>query len=309
MIVNVLPRHTQAPDFLGRAGYKKDPTVKIFLAGATGAVGRRLVPRLIAAGHTVVAMTRSPAKAAQLRAGGLTAVVLDVYERKGVASVLDRERPDAVMHQLTDLTARDFSANRRLRIEGTRNLVDAARAVGVRRIVAQSLASAYAPGPGAAREEEPLDRLAPPPRGSMVAGVMALEEAARELPEAVILRYGFFYGPGTWYTRGGWAEQQLYRGELKAGPGLISFVHVEDAAAAALLALSWPAGTVNVVDDEPAPMATWLTEFAKAVSAPLPPMTPDAAPHERGASNAKARRLGWTPQYPTWREGFVLGLG
>ena len=254
-------------------------------------------------------MTRSSAKAAQLQAGGVPALVLDVYDRKGMAGALMRERPEVVMHQLTDLAARDFAANSRLRIEGTRNLVDAARAAGVRRIIVQSLASAYAPGAGPACEDEPLDRQAPPPRGNMVAGVAALEEAAAELPEGVILRYGFFYGPGTWYTRGGWAEQQLCRGDLKAGPGVASFVHLDDAAEAAVLALRWPAGPVNVVDDEPAPMAVWLTAFAKAVGAPLPPVIAEAASPERGASNAKARRLGWNPHYPTWRDGFVLGLG
>jgi nucleoside-diphosphate-sugar epimerase len=283
--------------------------VKVFLAGATGAIGRRLLPRLMSAGHAVVATTRSPIKAGQLQAVGVRTVVLDVFDREGLALALERERPDVVMHQLTDLAGRDFQANSRLRIEGTRNLVDAARSAGVRHMIAQSLASAYAPGAGPAREGEPLDLRAPPPRGSMVAGVAALESAVAEMPVGVILRYGFFYGPGTWNARGGWAEQQLYRGELKAGRGVASFVHVDDAAEAAMQALHWPAGAVNIVDDEPAPLADWFAALAAALSAPLPMVTDDAKPHERGASNARARQvLGWTPRYPTWREGFVLGL-
>jgi nucleoside-diphosphate-sugar epimerase len=283
--------------------------MKIFLAGATGAIGRRLLPRLRAAGHSILAMTRSPVRAGQLQSLGVRAVVLDAFDRDGLAQALERERPEVVMHQLTDLTARDFQANNRLRIEGTRNLVDAARAAGVKRMVAQSLASAYAPGAGPAREDEPLDLQAPPPRGRMVEGVAALERAVAEMPVGVILRYGFIYGPGTWYARGGWAERQMYRGELKVGRGVASFVHVEDAAEAAMLALQWPAGPVNIVDDEPASMAAWLTALATALSTPLPQVADDPAPRERGASNAKARRdLGWTPRYPTWREGFVLGL-
>lgn len=283
--------------------------MKIFLAGATGAIGRRLLPRLMSAGHSVAAMTRSPIKAGQLQAVGVRAVVLDAFDREGLALTLERERPEVVMHQLTDLSARDFQANSRLRIAGTRNLVDAARAAGVKRMIAQSLASAYAPGVGPAREDEPLDLQTPPPRGRMVEGVAALERAVAEMPLGVILRYGFLYGPGTWYARGGWAEQQMYRGELKAGRGVASFVHVDDAAEAAMLALQWAAGPVNIVDDEPAPMAAWLTALAGALSTPLPQVAGDAEPHERGASNAKARRdLGWAPRYPTWREGFVLGL-
>ncbi len=254
-------------------------------------------------------MTRSTTKAGQLQAVGARAIVLDAFDGAGLRTAMQQEGPEAVVHQLTDLGGRDFSANTRLRIEGTRNLVEAARAAGVRRMVAQSLASAYAPGPGPAGEDEPLDLQAAMPRRRMVEGVAALERAVAEMPEGVILRYGYFYGPGTWYARGGWAEQQLYRGELKAGRGVASFVHVDDAAEAALLALQWPAGPVNIVDDEPATMADWVSALAQALSAPLPRITADAEAHERGATNTRARRtLGWEPRFPTWREGFVLGL-
>lgn len=283
--------------------------MKILLAGATGAVGRKLLPQLLQAGHQVVATTRSPARAARLIAAGAQGVVLDVFNRHDTAALLTRERPDVVIDQLTDLAGRDFDANTRLRVEGTRNLVDATKAAGVGRFIVQSVAWAYAPGTGPAKEEEPLDVGAPLPRRRFIEGVVALERAAAEIPESVILRYGFLYGPGTWYARDAWAEQQMYRGELKAGRGVASFVHVDDAAEAAMLALQWPAGPVNIVDDEPAPMAVWLTALAEALSTPLPAVTAAAEPHERGASNAKARQVfKWTPRYPTWRKGFVLGL-
>lgn len=283
--------------------------MKILLAVATGAIGRRLLPRLVAAGHTVVAMTRSPASARQLEAARVHAIVVDAFDREAVLNAVRREQPEAVIHQLTDLAGRDFEANARLRIEGTRNLVDAAREAGIRRMVAQSIAWMYAAGAGPATEEEPLDLAAEGARGRTVEGVAALERAAGELPESVILRYGTLYGQGTWYGRGGLVEKQLYRGELKAGGGLVSSIHVDDAAEAACAALVWPPGPVNVVDDEPAPMSAWLTAFARALSAPLPTVVADGAAYERGAANARARLLGWVPRYPSWRQGFVLGLG
>lgn len=283
--------------------------MKVFLAGATGVIGRKLLPQLLAAGHQVVAMTRSSASAARLQVAGARAIILDVFDRTGVGEALQCERPDAVMHQLTDLASRDFEANARLRIDGTRNLVDAAVAAGVRRMIAQSLAWAYAPGIGPAKEDEPLDVAAPPPRRRTVEGVVALERAVAGMPEGIILRYGMLYGPGTWYARGGWAEEQLHLGASQAGQGITSLVHVDDAALAAVRALEWPVGSVNIVDDEPAPAAVWMTAFAAALSAPHPPITENAEPWERGASNAKARHiLGWKPRHPTWREGFVLGL-
>ncbi len=283
--------------------------MKVLLAGATGAIGRRLLPRLRAAGHTIATLTRSPVSAGQLEAAGTRAIVLDVYDREAVIAAVQHERPEAVIHQLTDLAGRDFEANARLRIEGTRNLVDGARAAGVRRMVAQSIAWIYAAGAGPATEEEPLDLAAAEPRRRTLEGVAALEQAVGELPEGVVLRYGLLYGPGTWYSRGGLTEKQLYRGELKAGAGLVSSVHVDDAAEAARAALAWPPGPVNIVDDEPAPLSVWLTAFARAVSAPLPAVVADGAAHERGAANARARLLGWVPRYPSWRQGFVLGLG
>ncbi|MEY9870993.1 nucleoside-diphosphate-sugar epimerase [Streptacidiphilus sp. MAP12-33] len=287
--------------------------MKIFLAGAGGAVGRRLVPMLVAAGHEVVGTSRSEAGARRVRETGAEPVRLDALDAPALRDAVLAARPDAVLHQLTDLSAADGAANSRLRRLGTRNLVDAARAAGVTRIVAQSISWVYGGGEGPATEAEPLDLDAPAPRDAMVGAVAELERIAGELPEAVVLRNGLLYGPGTWYAPGGPVAAAL-RGEdggpylagLTANAGVASFVHVDDAAGAVLTALEWPAGPVNIVDDEPAPAAAWLPVLASALGAPAP--APSGAPParwERGASNARARALGWAPARPTWRTGFA----
>ena len=197
--------------------------------------------------------------------------------------------------------------------EGTRNLVDAAKRAGVARIIAQSVAWAYAPGDFPADESTPLDVTAPLPRANLISAISALEETVAELEEHVILRYGAFYGPGTWYTPGGPGEQWLRQeggtpsvlGALTADDAVSSFVHVEDAAGAAAAALAWPSGAVNIVDDEPAPARDWLLVLADAFGAPGPPVSAGRAGWQRGASNTRARALGWTPLYPSWRTGFT----
>jgi nucleoside-diphosphate-sugar epimerase len=283
---------------------------RILVAGAAGVIGRSLVPLLVGAGYDVVGTTRYPDKLDLLRSLGAQAIVVDALEREALSFALRASRPSIVIHQITDLSQRDLAANARVRIEGTRNLVDAARAVGVERMVAQSIAFAYVPGPGPATEEEPLDLDAPSPRRETAIGVQALEQTVGEMPEGVVLRYGILYGPGTWNTSTGPEADRIRRGEREATTGVISFVHVEDAARAALLAFDWEPGVVNVVDDEPAPATVWLPLFAKAIGAPPPPIGGEGNRGERGASNSKARTtLGWTPIYPTWREGFRTALG
>ncbi|MDW6061200.1 NAD(P)-dependent oxidoreductase [Streptomyces sp. FXJ1.4098] len=308
--------------------------MRIFVAGATGAVGRRLVPLLVAAGHEVTGGTRTPQGVERLRAQGASAVRVDVFDADSVHRAVAAAAPEAVVHQLTDLAHGDRAANGRIRREGTRHLVDAAKRAGVTRIVAQSISWAYAPGDAPADESTPLDVAAEPPRAGMVGSLRALEEAAAEIETHVVLRYGTFYGPGTWYARGGPLEavlrgDQVTRdpaagdpaagdpaagdpvaaliGPVVAGDAVSSFVHVEDAARAAVAALDWPSGTVNVVDDEPAPARAWLPAFAAAVGAPAPAPAVDGgrAGWERGADNTRARRLGWRPLHPTWRTGFT----
>ena len=283
--------------------------MKILLAGATGAVGRLLVPKLLDAGHEVVGLTRSSKRKGLILEMGAEAVVSDVFDRDAMKAVFSEVRPEVVIHQLTSLGARDFSENTRIRVQGTRNLVDAALQAGVGKIIAQSISWAYEPGVGVASEEVPLDVHAPMPRKTTVDGVISLERTVTEVPRHVILRYGIFYGPGTWYDRDGFVAQEVRSQRIPATEGVTSFIHVEDAASAARDALGWPSGPVNIVDDEPARGIDWLPVYASAIHAPEPEARLGSDRGERGASNAKARRdYGWRPAYPTWRTGMPQSL-
>lgn len=282
--------------------------MKVFLAGATGAIGRLLLPMLVNAGYEVTGTTRSAAKTASIVSAGARPVVVDALDRDKLFAALAEAQPDVVIHMMTDLNTRDFAANSKLRIEGTRNLVDAARAVGVKRMIAESISWMYAAGTAPASEDEPLDVTATESRGRAVAAVQALEQAVTEMPVGVILRFGILYGPGTWYAHDALTTEQIKRGELVANDAVTSFVHVADAASAAFAALDWPAGCYNIVDDEPASAKEWLPFYAFLVGAPLTPFQNGAAAWERGASNAKARHHGWQPKRATWREGFAKEL-
>lgn len=280
--------------------------MRVLLAGATGAVGRLLLPMLVRAGHAVCAWSRSAASVEQIQSQGARAMQVDAFDRERVLAALADFRPDAVIHQLTALSAGNLQDNARIRREGTRNLVDAALAAGTRRLIAQSIAWIYEPGLEPALETTPLDATAAEPRCTTIQGVQALESAAAEVPEHVVLRYGAFYGPGTSYARGALFERRLRNGELQANDSVTSFIHVQDAAQAALQALRWPSGTYHITDDEPARARDWLPVFAKAVGVAAPGVTAGrSAGWERGASNARARALGWRPTYRSWREGFV----
>jgi nucleoside-diphosphate-sugar epimerase len=276
--------------------------MKILVAGATGAIGRMLLPLLATAGHEVIALSRRPPDALP---AGTNVRVADVFDRETLARVLSEVRPDAVIHQLTDLRARDLSANSRLRTLGTRNLVDAATAAGVDLFVAQSIAWAYVPGVNVATEQTVLDVDAEPPRRTTIDGIVALERAASDVRRHVILRYGTLYGPGTWYARDGAVAQQARSGELIATGAVTNFVHVTDAAEASVQALGWPNGPVNIVDDEPARATDWMPVFAEELGAPAPRLS-DSGPAvaTRAVSNRRARELGWNPQHATWRRGF-----
>jgi nucleoside-diphosphate-sugar epimerase len=287
--------------------------MRIFIAGATGAVGRLLVPLLVTAGHEVTGTTRDPARLGSLRAAGAAGVLADALDADQVRAAVAAAAPDVVMHQLTALADGNRADNTRIRRVGTRHLVDAARQAGVARIIAQSVAWAYQPGDAPADESTPLDLAAGSPRAGLIDGITALEETAAELPEHVILRYGTLYGPGTWYAPGGLVDSELRRdhraapgplGPLTAGDAVDSLLHVADAAGAAVAALDWPSGPVNIVDDEPAATRDWLPVLAAALGAPAPPTAQGRAAWQRGASNARARALGWTPLYPSWRDGF-----
>jgi nucleoside-diphosphate-sugar epimerase len=287
--------------------------MRIFVAGATGAVGRLLIPLLTGTGHRVTGTSRTPHGLDRVRALGADAVRVNAFDADGLRDAVTAAAPDVMIHQLTALAEGNTAENSRIRREGTRNLVDAAKQAGVTRIIAQSVAWAYAPGNSPADEHTPLDLTAPPPRANLIGGIRALEETAAKLGEHVILRYGTFYGPGTWYSPGGLADQQLRQGSgTTAVPGPLtpddavsSFIHVEDAARAAAAALDWPSGPVNIVDDEPAPARDWLPVLADVLGTPAPPAAVGRAGWQRGASNALARALGWAPLNPSWRTGFA----
>jgi nucleoside-diphosphate-sugar epimerase len=307
--------------------------VRVFVAGASGAVGRRLIPQLVAAGHAVVALTRVPARTAALLAAGADAVVGDVFDRDGLLAIVRAAVPDAIIHQLTDLPAsmnpRQLEAvyerNNRVRREGTRNLVAAAVQSGVRRFVVQSMATWYRPEGGLIKSEsDPLWTDAPEPIGEAVRTVATMETSVlRETPIGVVLRYGAFYGAGTWYAPDGAIAKRIRSRAypiVSDGAGITSFIHVDDAASAAVSALHARASAVyNVVDDEPAPAAEWIPAYAAAVGAPRPLRVPVFLARlivgkaltawmttMRGASNAKiAAELGWRPKRPSWRNGIA----
>ena len=313
--------------------------MRMFVAGATGALGRRLVPLLVAGGHQVTAMTRRVGRTMELYAAGAEPVVADALDRDAVLAAVTAARPEAVVHQLTDLAGvtsfrkfdQGFAATNRLRTEGTDHLLEAARAAGARRFVAQSFAGwPFARVGGPVRtEDDPLDPDPPAELRRTLDAIRYLESAVLEAEglEGVVLRYGGFYGPGTSAGEGGYMLDDLRRRRfpvIGAGTGVWSFVHIDDAATATLAALERGApGIYQIVDDDPAPVSAWLPALAAAAGAKAPRRVPAwlarllAGEHAvvlmtevRGASNAKAKReLGWRPAHPSWRQGFRTGLG
>jgi nucleoside-diphosphate-sugar epimerase len=291
-----------------------------------------MVPSLVKAGHTVTAMTRDQARVAQLEAAGARGVVCDVFDRETLQATVTAAAPEAVVHQLTDLPpAMDakrieeiYTRNNRVRREGTRNLLDAFRQAGGRTFIVQSMSSWYRPeGDMVKPESAPLWTDAPEPLGEAVRTVATMEAAVlADAPVGIVLRYGAFYGPGTWYTRDGDIATRMHHRQFPIvgdGSSVLSFIHVDDAASAVHAALEHPASdTFNIVDSEPARASEWMPAFAHAVDAPAPWSVPAMLARMavnkalvqwmtemRGASNAKAlEHLGWKPRYASWREGF-----
>jgi nucleoside-diphosphate-sugar epimerase len=308
--------------------------MRVFVAGATGAIGQQLVPRLVAAGHEVHGMTRIEAKQAMLYELGAVPVVADALDPEQVAEAVGRARPDVIVHQLTALagveryTERDAAPTNRLRTEGTDHLLSAGQAVGVRRFVAQGVAGfgAYARTGGPVKsEEDPLD---PTPAREMretLAAIRHLEEAVlgAQSTEGIVLRYGAFYGPGTSLAPGEGQFELVRKRKFPLvgdGGGVWSFIHVADAADATVAAVEHGhRGVYNVVDDDPAPVAEWLPALAQTLGAKKPMRVPRfigrlfvgeagvvMMTEIRGASNAKAKReLAWRPAHASWRQGFA----
>jgi nucleoside-diphosphate-sugar epimerase len=311
--------------------------MKILVAGATGAMGKQLLPRLVAEGHDVVGITRSEAKLGLIRELGATGVVADVLDADQVARVVAGAEPDVIIHELTSLNRpfdtrhfdETFAVTNRLRTEGTDHLLAAGRAVGVKRFIAQSYAGwpAERTGEAVKTEDAPFDPTPPKGMRESLEAIRYLEQAVTgaNWTEGIVLRYGGFYGPGTSMSHEGGAQVELIRERkfpvVGDGAGVWSFVHIADAAEATVAAVTRgrPGSVYNIVDDDPAPVAEWLPAAADALGAPAPRHVPRwlgrllagevgaiMMTEVRGASNEKAKReLGWQPRHPSWREGFA----
>jgi 2-alkyl-3-oxoalkanoate reductase len=302
--------------------------MKIFIAGGTGAIGRPLIEQLLERGHTVVALTRSPEKAQALIDQGVESAIADVFDADAVKEVVERAQPDVVIEQLTALpksyTGESMRAaapfNRRIRLEGGANVLAAAEAAGVRRYLRQSIAFWAEPGQGLADEGTSLAFNATPAVAADVSVVAEIERRLLESPsvEGIAMRYGFFYGPGTWFNPDGDVAEQVRRQQFPIignGEGVWSWLHVDDAAAATVAAAERGSrGIYLITDDQPLPVQTWLPAFAAWVGAPAPPRFSNeeaqaAAGDDavyygtqlRGASNVKAKReLQFQPRPLEW---------
>ena len=300
--------------------------MRVLLAGATGAIGRPLIRCLIQHGHSVFGFVRSAESTHMLTEMGAEAVIGDALDEASVRAAIARVRPDAVINELTALprhyTPADMKAaterDSKVRREGNVNLLAGMRKSGVRRYVLQSSAFWYAPGTGLADETESFAFDASPGIAAGCRNYADLEAAAQESGlEAVLLRYGFFYGPGTWFRREGDVGEQVRRREVPVigkGEGIWNWVNIDDAAAATCAALTTDPGVYNVVDDQPVAQSLWLPAFAKFVGAPEPPTVseeealrncgPDSvyyATKLRGASNQKAKgKLAFRPRPLEW---------
>jgi len=302
--------------------------MRVFVTGATGALGQHLVPALIAEGHEVTATTRTPGKAGQLRDAGAEPVVVDGLDREAVIAAVQAASPEVIVHEMTALAAmrslrnldKVFAATNELRIRGTDNLLAAAERAGTRRVIAQSNTNMTArSGAPVQTESDPLDSRPVPSAAGTVAAVKHVEEAVpRAVPEGLVLRYGNFYGPGASDFLVEMVRKRQFP-VIGSGAGIWSFIEIADAAAATVSAVGHGApGVYNIVDSDPAPVAEWLPYLAEVAGAKPPLRLPvwlgrllagdfvvSQMTVARGSSNEKAKKeLGFQPQYASWREGF-----
>lgn len=313
--------------------------MRVFVAGSTGAIGKQLVPHLVENGHDVVALVRAAQKSRALEAMGAKVALADALDKDALTAAIRRAEPEVVIHQLTALAGagnfkkfdEEFALTNRFRTEVTDTMLAAARLAGTRRFIAQSFCGwPFAREGGAVKTEEaPLDPNPPASFRKTLAAIQSLENTVRSTVDlqAFALRYGILYGPGTGIARDGSIVELVRKRRMPIvgdGAGIWSFTHVQDAARATVAAMSHGApGIYNIVDDEPAPVSTWLPALADAIGAKPPYRVPvwlgklaigdggvSMMTKIRGGSNAKAKgELGWQPVYPSWRRGFLEGLG
>ncbi len=307
--------------------------MRVFVAGAGGAVGRRLLPMLVARGHQVTGTASRPESAEQIRRLGAEPIVVDGLDPVGIGEAVARAEPDAIIHQMTALSGtpdfkhfdRWFALTNRLRTEGTDNLLAAAKASGVKRFIAQSFTgwSNSREGSWIKTEDDPLDPHPVKAQTQTLAAIRYLERAVLEAPlEGIVVRYGGLYGPGSSEALGGILRKRMFP-VIGNGAGIVSSTHIDDAASGTLSALERGRhGIYNIVDDEPTPTREFIPAIAEALGAPRPLRIPawlgrlvagevavTMMTEGRGSSNAKAKReLDWQPIWPSWREGFRRGL-
>lgn len=313
-------------------------SMRVFVAGSGGAIGKALIPLLVNTGHIVTALTRSESKSYQIRSLGANPVVADALDKNALLDAVRRARPEAVIHQLTAIPPRvnikkfddEFTLTNKLRTLATDYLIEAAREAGATRFIAQSFAGwNYARTDGTIKtEDDPLDPHPPEMQRRTLDAIRRLEKAVLDVKDlhGVALRYGVFYGPETSISANGYIVEEVKHRRfpiIGRGTGVWSFIHIEDAASATVAALRYGSpGIYNIVDDDPAPVSEWLPYLAAAVGAKPPLRVPtfigrlvvgevgvSFMTQVRGASNAKAgRELLWRPKWRSWRDGFRRGL-
>ena len=276
---------------------------KIFITGATGLIGTRLTKRLVEEGHEVAGFTTSERGKEKLERLNAKAYIGDILKADTIDAAIGDFRPEIIINQIIDLKNVDMAANTKVRIEGSKNLIDAAKKHDVKKVIAQSIAFMYEPGEGLANEETSLDFNSTGDRKVTVDGVVGLEEETARMDEYVVLRFGWLYGPGTWYGKDGMIYNQFMDGQVTLSDGVTSFVHLDDAVETSIQAIHFENGIYNVADDAPVKGSEFAEWYKEQLGVEPNIDIQPAQPFERGVSNEKFKAQGGTLIYKTWKDG------